>query len=86
MQPSSGGFFSIQFFSTEVAAFVMPILFPDCCEYTWYPCASHMFFDELCCFYAAAMLLVLLHGAETCSGRGARNINSCILIDSLNIN
>jgi hypothetical protein len=38
----------------------MPILFPDCCEYTWYPCASHMFFDELCCFYAAAMLLVLL--------------------------
>jgi hypothetical protein len=38
----------------------MPILFPDYCEYTWYPCASHMFFDELCCFYAAAMLLVLL--------------------------
>jgi hypothetical protein len=58
MQPSSGGFFSIQFFSTEAAAFVMPILFSDCCEYTWYPCASHMFFDELCCFYAAAMLLV----------------------------
>jgi hypothetical protein len=28
MQPSSGGFFpSIQFFSTEAAAFVMPILF-----------------------------------------------------------
>jgi hypothetical protein len=51
-------FFSILFFSTEDAAFVMPILFPDCCEYTWYPCASHMFFDELCCFYAAAMLLV----------------------------
>jgi hypothetical protein len=25
MQPSSGGFFSIQFFSTEAAAFVMPI-------------------------------------------------------------
>jgi hypothetical protein len=25
-------------------------------------------------------------GAETCSGRGARNINSCILMDSLNIN
>jgi hypothetical protein len=42
-----------------------------------------MFFDELCCFYAAAMLP---HGAETCSGRGARNINSCILMDSLNIN
>jgi hypothetical protein len=39
----------------------MPILFPDYCEYTWYPCASHMFFDELCCFYAAAMLLVLLY-------------------------
>jgi hypothetical protein len=51
-------FFSIQFFSTEAAAFVMPILFPDYYEYTWYPCASHMVFDELCCFYAAAMLLV----------------------------
>jgi hypothetical protein len=39
MQPSSGGFFpSIQFFSTEAAAFVMPILFPDYFEYTWYPC------------------------------------------------
>jgi hypothetical protein len=37
MQPSSGGFFpSIQFFSTEAAAFVMPILFPDYFEYTWY--------------------------------------------------
>jgi hypothetical protein len=30
MQPSSGGCFpSIQFFSTEAAAFVMPILFSD---------------------------------------------------------
>jgi hypothetical protein len=27
-----------------------------------------------------------LHGAETCSGRRARNINSCISMDSLNIN
>jgi hypothetical protein len=36
MQPSSGGFFSIQFFSTEAAAFVMPILFPDFCEYIPY--------------------------------------------------
>jgi hypothetical protein len=43
----------------------MPNLFPDCCEYTWYPCASHMFFDELCCFYAAAMLLVLLSHVTT---------------------
>jgi hypothetical protein len=57
MQSSSGGFFSIQFFSTEAAGFVMPILFPDYCEYTWYPCASHTFlmscvvFMRLpCCF------------------------------------
>jgi hypothetical protein len=43
MQPSSGGFFpSIQFFSTEAAAFVMPILFPDYFEYTWYPCVPNI--------------------------------------------
>jgi hypothetical protein len=36
MQPSSGGCFpSIQFFSTEAAAFVMPILFSDYCESMW---------------------------------------------------
>jgi hypothetical protein len=36
MQPSSGGCFpSIQFFSTEAAAFVMPILFSDYCENMW---------------------------------------------------
>jgi hypothetical protein len=31
-------------------------------------------------------LYFFLHGAETCSGRGARNINSCILMDSILIN
>jgi glucose-6-phosphate dehydrogenase assembly protein OpcA len=70
MQPSSGGFFSIQSFSTEAAAFVMPILFPDYCEYTWYPCARNI---------NSCILMDSL-------GRGARNINSCILMDSLNIN
>jgi hypothetical protein len=61
MQPSSGGCFpSIQFFSTEAAAFVMPIWFFDCCEYMCFWWFSHMCFDELCrfvWFYAAAMLL-----------------------------
>jgi hypothetical protein len=48
---------SIQFFSTEAAAFVMPILF----LITVNTRGTHVLligFDELCCFYAAAMLLV----------------------------
>jgi hypothetical protein len=63
-------------------------------------CFSYVF-DELCCFYAAAMLLVLLclfcfcvfmaawvwcGIFYVCSGSRARNINSCISMDSLNIN
>jgi hypothetical protein len=49
MQPSSGGCFSsIQFFSTEAAAFLMPIFFFDYCEYMWYPCAFVQY--KICTF------------------------------------
>jgi hypothetical protein len=55
MQPSSGGCFpSIPFFSTETAAFVMPILFSDYCENMWYPCAFVVF---LICFLMSCVIL-----------------------------
>jgi hypothetical protein len=54
-QPSSGGCFpSIQYFSTEAAAFVMPILFSDYCENMWYPCA---FVGFLICFLMSCVVL-----------------------------
>jgi hypothetical protein len=52
----------------------MPILFPDYFEYTWYPCASHMFLMS-CVVFMRLPCCLFCCVEHSKSKRRARNIN-----------